>query len=211
MVPDPPLERAPSWIGSGFLAAGLGSWCLLDRAMRLIHLPIAAALFTVAIPARGTDPWAGEPVPAASKREGDDTPKGRPTIKLDRLDFPEDVRNWRYFKKHLRDTLRRETRRAIWGAGRGSTITYRFAVTDLTITEDHGVLRVKCTAVGQLPKGKTAKGSLSFGGDARRRNAVVNEVLQIVARGVVTRLAELERVRRGNLRRSRIRRPILVQ
>ena len=117
MVPDPLGERAPSGIGSGFLAAGLGSWCLLDWAMRLIHLPIAAALFTVAIPARGTDPWAGEPAPAASKRDGDDTPKGRPTIKLDRLDFPEDVRNWRYFKKRLREILRRETRRAIWGAG----------------------------------------------------------------------------------------------
>ncbi len=167
-------------------------------------------MLMVALPAWATEPGPGDPT-AASQREGDDTPKGRPKIQLDRLDFPQDVRNWRYFKKRLRETLRRETRRAIWGAGHGSTITYRFAVTDLAVTEENGVLRVSCTAVGQLPKGKTAKGSLSFGADPRQRNAAVNQVLQIVARGVITRLAELERVRRGNLRRSRVHRPILVQ
>ena len=179
--------------------------------MRWVHLPAVLALLTAALPARATDSGPDGPAVAAAQRDDEGTPKGRPKIELDRLDFPQDVPNWRYFKKRLREILRRETRRAIWGAGRGSTITYRFSIRELGITTEDGVLRVRCTAVGRLPKGKTAKGSLSFGGDPRQRNAVVNQVLQIVARGVVTRLAELERVRRGNLRHHRVRRPILVE
>jgi hypothetical protein len=101
-------------------------------------------------------------------------------------------------------------RRADWGAGRGSTISYRFIVSELSITVQDGVLRVSCTAVGRLPKGKTAKGSLAYGGDPRKRNAEVTKVLQIVARGVITRLAELERIRRGDLDPSGVRRPITV-
>ena len=159
---------------------------------------------------------AQEPTPiglsASENTEGrQERPRGRPKVKLDRLDFPPDVPNVWYHKKRLRRVLRQEARRVDWGAGRGSTITYRFAVKQLQITEEDGVLRVRCTAIGRLPKGKQAKGSLSFGGDARRRNAVIGRVLQIVARGVLTRLAELERIRRGDLKRSRVRRPILVQ
>jgi hypothetical protein len=137
-------------------------------------------------------------------------PRGRPTIKLDRLDFPKDVPNAWYFRKELRKFLRQQARRMNWGAGRGSTITFRFAVQRLVVVEQDGILRVSCTAVGRLPKGKTAKGSLSFGADPRRRNREVVKVLQIVARGVLTRLAELERVRRGDLDHSRVRRPVLV-
>jgi len=40
---------------------------------------------------------------------------------------------------------------------------------------------------------------LTFSGPASTRDAVVVEVLEIVARGVITRLAELERTRRGQL------------
>ena len=40
----------------------------------------------------------------------------------------------------------------------------------------------------------------TFSGPASERGATVKRVLEIVARGVVTRLAELERKRRGDLR-----------
>jgi hypothetical protein len=81
----------------------------------------------------------------------------------------------------------------------GSTnrIEYRFAVTELRFRLEKDVLKVRCTAVGRLPGGQTAKSDLTFGGSAQKRGAVVREVLEIVARGVVTRLAELERQRRG--------------
>ncbi len=133
----------------------------------------------------------------ASEATALNTPAGQPKIRLDRLDFPSDVAGSSAFKKHLRQTLRREVRRVEWGAGRDNRIEYRFAVVKLLITTQDGVLKVSCSAKGTLPGGKTARSQLSFGGHPSQRNQVVKQVLDIVARGVITRLAELERRRRG--------------
>lgn len=124
------------------------------------------------------------------------TANGRPRIKLDRLELPADLPQAKLVEAHLRKTLRRETRRAEWGAGSDSKISYRFTVQRLDLREEAGVLHVTCTALGRLPKGKSAKSHIVFGGDPRERQKVVERVLDIVARGVVTRLAELERARR---------------
>ncbi|MEZ4227570.1 MAG: hypothetical protein R3B89_00310 [Polyangiaceae bacterium] len=129
-----------------------------------------------------------------SKRE---MPKGRPEVVLDRLDFPREIQGWWVYKKHLRRALKREVRRVKWGAGTGNRIEYRFAVTKLEIETKGDVVQVTCTAIGRLPKGKRAKSHLSFGGAKAKRGAVVRKVLEIVARGVIARLAELERERRG--------------
>jgi hypothetical protein len=120
----------------------------------------------------------------------------RPRVKLDRLALPADLIGAKEFETHLRSTLRREVRRADWGTGAGSKISYRFFVERLDLREEGGVLHVACTALGRLPKGKSAKSQIEFGGDPRERKKVVERVLDIVARGVVTRLAELERARR---------------
>ena len=120
----------------------------------------------------------------------------RPRVKLDRLALPADLAGAKGFETHLRSTLRREVRRADWGAGSESKISYRFFVERLDLREEGGVLHVTCTALGRLPKGKSAKSHIVFGGDPRERTKVVEHVLDIVARGVVTRLAELERARR---------------
>ena len=121
---------------------------------------------------------------------------GRPRIKLDRLALPADLVGKKEIETHLRGTLRREARRADWGAGAHSKISYRFFVEQLELREEAGVLHVTCTALGRLPKGKSAKSHIVFGGDPRERTKVIQHVLDIVARGVVTRLAELERARR---------------
>ena len=121
---------------------------------------------------------------------------GRPNVNLDALVFPDDVANAAALERHFRHMLRRAARRADWGAGRGARIEYRVVVEELRITESDGVLRVRCTALGRLPRGKSARSHLDFGGDPRKRRAVVERVLEIVARGVVTRLAALERQRR---------------
>jgi hypothetical protein len=145
----------------------------------------------------------GEPSPQSQSSR----PRGRPDVELDRLDFPNDVVGAHYFKKRLRTILKREARRADWGAGRGAKIQYRFTVTELSLENDGEVLRVRCSAIGKLPKGKSAKSNLAFGGPPNQRNKVVERVLEIVARGVITRLAELERIRRGDLPKSRVRPP----
>jgi len=121
---------------------------------------------------------------------------GGPRVKLDRLSLPPDLIGAKAFETHLRSTLRREVRRADWGAGTKSKISYRFVIEQLDLREANGVLHVTCTARGRLPKGKSAKSHIVFGGDPHERTKVVQHVLDIVARGVVTRLAELERTRR---------------
>jgi hypothetical protein len=135
------------------------------------------------------------------------TRNGRPDVRLNRLDFPEDVPNAGHFKRFLRKRLSKETRRAVWGAGRDNVIEYRFSVTELRIEKEDGVILVKCTAVGKLPGGQAAKSRLAFGGEPAKRNKIVERVLEIVARGVITRLSELERIRRGDLDKERVRAP----
>jgi len=137
--------------------------------------------------------------PGVGRAEAEKSPPpvaGQPHVKLDRLSMPSDLVGAKRFETHLRSTLRREARHADWGAGPTSKISYRFAVEQLVLREEKGVLHVTCTARGRLPKGKSAKSHIVFGGDPRERTKVVQHVLDIVARGVVTRLAELERARR---------------
>jgi hypothetical protein len=137
-------------------------------------------------------PTASEPSHGAAK-----SPPGRPKVHLDRLEFPTNVRDHDALKRHLRRVLQREVRRVEWGAGRDNRIEYRFAVTKLALETQNGVLKVSCAATGTLPGGKTAHSKLTFGGAPEQRNQVVKQVLEIVARGVIARLAELERHRRG--------------
>jgi len=159
----------------------------VSRACRLLCASLLLPLFVsvAAVPARA------EPADDAAS-----TATGRPRIKLDRLEFPVSLGGAKEYESHLRSTLKREARRADWGASTGSKISYRFFVQQLELHEENGVLHVTCTALGRLPKGKSAKSHIVFGGDARERKKVVERVLDIVARGVVTRLAELERARR---------------
>jgi hypothetical protein len=159
--------------------------------------PIGLALL-LAGPAAGE---ADEPASGADKVPvapgiGKAVQPGRPSVTLDALVFPDDVKNAASLERYFRHMLRRAARRADWGAGRGARIEYRVVVEELAITESNGVLRVRCTALGRLPRGKSARSHLDFGGDPRKRRAVVERVLEIVARGVVTRLAALERQRR---------------
>jgi hypothetical protein len=123
--------------------------------------------------------------------------EGHPTVHLDRLEFPAGIVGAPAFKEHLVRSLKREAYRADWGAGRENRIEYRFSVTELSYKLSDGALRIQCSAVGKLPGGQTAKSELTFGGSVNDRASLTKQVLEIVARGVITRLAELERRRRG--------------
>lgn len=127
----------------------------------------------------------------------EDGPAGRPHVVLDRLVVPPSFPEQRRVEKVLEKVLKHEARRVQWGAGQGSRITYRFYLEQLDVSVERGVLKVRCTAFGRLPKGKTARSKLEFGGDPRDPRKVIDHVLSIVARGVLARLAELERNRRS--------------
>jgi hypothetical protein len=125
-----------------------------------------------------------------------DGPAGRPHIVLDQLVVPDTMPERQRISKVLDKLLKHEQHRVEWGAGRDSRITYRFYLEQLDLSVERGVLKVRCTALGRLPKGKTARSKLEFGGDAKDPRKVIDHVLLIVARGVLARLADLERDRR---------------
>ncbi len=124
-------------------------------------------------------------------------PRGRPTIVIQRVTLPPDTPRAGHWRQYLMRVLRREARRAQWGADATSTISFRFEITELRLREAEGVLHVHCSALGRLPSGRPARSSLSFGADPTKPTRAVEQVMGIVAHGVVTRLAELERQRRG--------------
>ena len=131
--------------------------------------------------------------------------RATPNVELDRLTFPT-MPEASYYKTHLRRSLQREARQADWGADNGSTIQYRFSVDSLTIERGPGLVRVNCAATGELPRGRTAVSRLSFSGQPAHERRLVREVLSIVARGVLTRLAQIEHARRKAAARATARR-----
>ena len=127
----------------------------------------------------------------------EDGPEGRPHIVLDRLVVPNTVPEYKRVSRVLEKVLKREAYRVQWGAGRQSRIEYRFYLEELNVTVENGVYKVHCTALGRLPKGKSARSKLVLGGDPQNPRKIIDEVLAIVARGVLARLADLERERRA--------------
>jgi len=156
------------------------------RAQLLLVLGLAVALSPVTASAR-------EPVLIAPE----DGPEGRPLIVLDRLVVPNTVPEYKRVSRLLEKVLKHEARRVQWGAGRNNRITYRFFLEQLDVTVENGVYKVRCTALGRLPNGKSARSKLELGGDPMKPRKVIDEVLSIVARGVLARLADLERERRA--------------
>lgn len=137
-------------------------------------------------------------LPAAAKEPPiiGDRPSS-PRIKVDRVTLPAGIEDRRELERRLIQSLKREGRRADWGTGSDSTIVFRYTVDELTVKAKGKALEIHCSAHGELPRGRIARGKLDFGGDPRRKKELVWRVLEIVARGVVARLASLERQRRG--------------
>lgn len=121
---------------------------------------------------------------------------GRPRVKLNRLTFPS-IPDASYYKNHLARSLQRETEQADWGADDDSVIEYRFRVDRLSIAVEDGLIRVHCAATGELPKNQNATSRLTFSGHPSEQRRLVEKVLSIVARGVITRLAQIEHARRS--------------
>jgi hypothetical protein len=166
----------------------------LRRAQRASVLGLAACAVALSAAAEPDETEPDPPPPIArgvAPRE-----VGRPTVRLDRLEFPAGVAVGRELERHFREQLKRAARRADWGAKHGAKIEYRVKLEELSVREGDRVVHVRCTALGSLPKGRTTRTFIDFGGNPNERDKVVRHVLDIVARGVVTRLAAIERERR---------------
>jgi len=166
--------------------------CLVPRGLAWL----AVLGWTLPAAAEPTDGEAPEGPPPIARGIAPRDP-GRPSVRLNRLDFPAGIADGAALERHLRFQLKRAAHRADWGAKRGAKIEYRVKIEELTLREGDGVIHVRCTALGSLPKGRTTRTFIDFGGKPSERAKVLRHVLEIVARGVVTRLASIERERRA--------------
>jgi hypothetical protein len=93
----------------------------------------------------------------------------------------------------LAKILEKESRRVDWGKGRTEPVDASIDVRELDTVVDGDVARVTCAAVGRLRGAGAAKSKFSYGGRPQDRAKLEQHVLELVARGIVTRLAEMAR------------------
>ena len=96
-------------------------------------------------------------------------------------------------EKTLRTLLAQAAKKADFGRNKHIALSVR--VQEL-VTEQHGdVLRVRCTLVGRVDGGPSARSKIAFGGSPSARVELEKQVLTMVANGVVARLAQIVRSR----------------
>ena len=96
-------------------------------------------------------------------------------------------------ERQLRNVLKREGHRVQWGDPPDGLIEASVKVTEFTIERRPDVVRVTCSAVGRLGNGSAVKTHFSFGGHPKKEAALETQMLTLVGRGVVARLASISR------------------
>jgi hypothetical protein len=100
-------------------------------------------------------------------------------------------------ERHLRDVVTRQARLLDWGPG--GTIEATIEVTEFAAVTKDGVVRVTCVGHGRLSAGQggtVARSRFSMGGRPRDRGALERQLLTMLGRGLVTRLADLAKASR---------------
>ena len=97
----------------------------------------------------------------------------------------------------VKKLLEKEGRRADWGKGREAPVEATVEVRELTSIVEGDVVRVTCTAVGKVKGIGAAKSKFSYGGKPSDRAKLEKHVLELVSRGIVTRLADMARSQQG--------------
>ncbi len=93
--------------------------------------------------------------------------------------------------RDLKKLLRRETRRAKWGKGKGLELSAR--VSKLAWEKNDDVVRVTVTVVAKIAGGKGARSHIRLGGSPTERRKLLRQALRIVSSGLVTRLSSIAR------------------
>jgi hypothetical protein len=114
----------------------------------------------------------------------------KPKIEWARVDVPA-VEGAPRLQKLLKKALDQATKHANFGKVKSVSLSAR--VTELTVEERGGVLRITCTAMGRVVGGAGARSRISFGGDPTKHEELEKEVITMVANGLVARLAQIVR------------------
>lgn len=98
-------------------------------------------------------------------------------------------------ERFLKRVLDQETRRANWGARRDSPLEARLAVIEFSVVHAKDIVRVTCTGVGKL-QGQSVRSHFSMGGRPSGKAELERQLLGMLGRGIVSRLAEIARATR---------------
>jgi len=93
----------------------------------------------------------------------------------------------------LKEILEKESKKARWGKGYTDDVDATIDVREFVSSTDHEIARVTCSAVGRIAGLGTTRSKFSYGGKVEQRAQLEKHVLELVARGIVVRLAEIAR------------------
>lgn len=91
----------------------------------------------------------------------------------------------------MRQILEKEGRRADWGKKRKEPVEAELVVKELHAVHEGDVVKVTCTAVGKIKGLGAARSKFSYSGLPHEQAKLEKHVLELVARGIVTRLADM--------------------
>jgi hypothetical protein len=98
-------------------------------------------------------------------------------------------------ERFLKQIIELQTRRADWGRPRQSPLEARFDVTEFSMVAGKDVVRVTCTGIGKLKGGQSVRSHFSMGGRPAGRAELERQLLTMLGRGIVNRLAEVARAK----------------
>ncbi|MFO0615325.1 MAG: hypothetical protein U0414_22215 [Polyangiaceae bacterium] len=110
---------------------------------------------------------------------------------LTKLEVPDDTTA--DFEKRLRRLIRSTADHLDFGKSKRVEASLRLKEFKVEVTDE--LVRVTATLVGRLTEGGTARSHISFGAKPSKRKSLEKQVLRIVVDSVLTRLAEMARVR----------------
>jgi hypothetical protein len=109
-------------------------------------------------------------------------------VEWTRVEIPESAAS---IRKVLPPLLTKAAKKADFGGRAEVKLTAK--VTEFRSVAEGDVHRVSCTIVGRIAGGAAAKSRISFGGAPKDRDKLEKQVLEMVSRGVVARLAAIVR------------------
>ncbi len=151
-------------------------------------LPFALA-FVIAACALGASPEARA---ASGLRPPAEAPASGTAVTWTKIDVP-DGDDAKAFEKSLKKLLDQAAKKANFGKAKKLSLSVK--VLEFTSETKGDVHRVTCAIIGRIPGGPSAKSKISFGGTPADKVKLEKQVLAMVSKAVVTRLAEVVRAR----------------
>jgi hypothetical protein len=127
----------------------------------------------------------------AAPRSVDARPKA--DFEWTRVDAPPTAKDGARIAKNLHQLLKEASRKADFG--KSGKVLLRARITEYVVEKKGDVLRIRCTVIGRLEGGPSARSRIAFGGDPKDPKALEKQVLTMVAHGVTSRLAALAKAR----------------